>query len=58
MIRRVKIELIENVHLPRFTMSKGDTWEVRPDRIEKEGFKLGGGFITNNQYAVKGVVYK
>ena len=44
--------LTEGANLPRFSMPKGGTWEVRPDRFEREGFALGGGFINNSQFEV------
>lgn len=52
MIRRIKVALTQSVNLPRFNMEKGDTWEVRPDRLERGGFKLGGGLINNDQFEV------
>jgi len=58
MIRMIKVALAESVILPRFTMRDGDTWELRPDRLTKDGFALGGGFIKNNQFKVIGVIYK
>jgi len=57
-IRRVKVEFTEVVRLPRFTMKKGDIWEVRPDRLEKEGFALGGGFVSNDKFTVAGLKRK
>jgi len=51
-LRRIKVEFTRDLHLPRFTMVKGDTWEVRVDRLEQEGFKLGGGFVISNDYRV------
>ena len=52
--RRIKVEFTKNIHLPRFNMAKGDKWEVRVDRMQKEGFSLGGGFVENNEYKVVG----
>jgi hypothetical protein len=52
MIRRVKAEFTRTLHLPRFTVNKGDKWEVRVDRLQKDGFTLGGGFILNDDYKV------
>ena len=52
MIRRIKAEFMRTLHLPRFTMKKGDVWEVRVDRLQKEGFSLGGGFVQNDDYKV------
>jgi hypothetical protein len=56
MIRRIKVEFVEGVYLPRFKINKGAAWEVRPDRIERGGFSLGGGFIKSNQYKVTGII--
>lgn len=56
MIRRIKVEFVEGVYLPRFEMNKGATWEVRPDRIQKNGFSLGGGFIKSDQFKVTGII--
>ena len=52
MIKRIKAEFTRTLHLPRFTVNKGDKWEVRVDRLEKEGFKLAGGFVSNDEYKV------
>tara|TARA_R110000851_G_C12780270_1_gene535236 strand:+ start:103 stop:267 length:165 start_codon:yes stop_codon:yes gene_type:complete len=52
MIKRIKAEFTRTLYLPRFTMQKGDTWEVRVDRLEKYGFKLAGGFVLNDDYEV------
>mgnify|MGYP003647881180 CR=1 FL=1 len=52
MIKRIKVEFIRTLHLPRFTVNKGMTWEVRVDRLQKEGFSLAGGFITNDEFIV------
>ena len=40
MIKRIKVEFTRTLHLPRFTVNKGMTWEVRVDRLQKEGFSL------------------
>tara|TARA_R110000850_G_scaffold86826_2_gene186821 strand:- start:1793 stop:1957 length:165 start_codon:yes stop_codon:yes gene_type:complete len=52
MIKRIKAEFIRTLHLPRFTVNNGDVWEVRVDRLEKHGFKLAGGFVSNDEYKV------
>jgi hypothetical protein len=52
MIKRIKAEFTRTLHLPRFTVNKGDVWEVRVDRLEKGGFKLAGGFVCNDEYKV------
>ena len=52
MIKRIKVEFERTLHLPRFTMKKGDAWEVRVDRLEEHGFSLGGGFVSNDEYKV------
>ena len=52
MIKRIKVEFTRTLHLPRFTVKRGDTWEVRVDRLEKSGFKLAGGFVSNDEYEV------
>lgn len=52
MIRRIEVILTHDINLPRFSMKKGDKWEVRPDRFEREGFKLGGGFVSNDNFEV------
>jgi len=54
MIRRVKVAFTKDVHLPRFVMNIGDTWEVRVDRLKKGGFTLGGGFVDNCNFKVIG----
>ena len=56
MIKRIKVEFNEKLHLPRFTMAKMDTWEVRPDRLASDGFSLGGGFVKNDQFKVVGII--
>ena len=53
MIRRIKVEFTRTLHLPRFTVEDGDPWEVRVDRLEREGFKLAGGFVSNDEYEVR-----
>ena len=58
MIRRIKVEFTRTLHLPRFTVVDGERWEVRPDRLEKEGFKLAGGFVSNDEYKTVGEVIK
>tara|TARA_R110000751_G_scaffold73598_1_gene148800 strand:- start:102 stop:290 length:189 start_codon:yes stop_codon:yes gene_type:complete len=57
-IRRIRVSITRDLDLPRFTLSKGDTWEVRPDKIERDGFCLGGGFIRNSDYKPLGLVVK
>lgn len=52
MIKRIKAELKRTLHLPRFSLSKGEVWEVRVDRLQKDGFSLGGGFVCNEDYKV------
>jgi hypothetical protein len=52
MIKRIKVEFIKALQLPRFTIKSGDTWEVRPDRLQKNGFELGGGFVLHSDYNV------
>ena len=52
MIKRIKAEFTRTLHLPRFIVKKGDVWEVRGDRIEEHGFKLAGGFVSNDEYKV------
>tara|TARA_R110000851_G_scaffold134937_2_gene270313 strand:- start:268 stop:432 length:165 start_codon:yes stop_codon:yes gene_type:complete len=52
MIKRIKVEFTRTLHLPRFTMKKGETWEVRVDRLESQGFSLGGGFVCNEDFGV------
>lgn len=54
MIKRILVSFTRDLTLPRFPISKGETWEVRVDRIEREGFKLGGGFVSNSDYKVEG----
>ena len=52
MIKRIKSEFTRTLHLPRFTVKKGEVWEVSVDRLEKQGFKLAGGFVCNDEYKV------
>jgi hypothetical protein len=52
MIKRIKAEFTRTLHLPRFTVKKGEVWEVRVDRLERFGFKLAGGFVSNDEYKV------
>ena len=52
MIKRIRVEFTKALHLPRFTMKIGDFWEVRPDRIKRDGFGLGGGFVLHSDYKV------
>lgn len=54
MIKRIKVEFERTLHLPRFTMVKGSYWEVRVDNLQKDGFKCGGGLVTNDEYKVRG----
>ncbi len=56
MIKRIKVEFVEGVHLPRFKMNKGATWEVRPDRLTINGFALGGGFVKNSDFKIIGII--
>ncbi len=56
MIRRVKVVITESLSLPRFSVEEGFEWEVRPDRLTKDGFTLGGGFVKNSQFKVNGFV--
>ena len=53
-IKRIVVSFTRNLTLPRFTMKIGDTWEVRVDRLQKDGFTLGGGFINSDDYEVLG----
>ena len=55
MIRCIKVEILKDLYLPRFRALKGFLWSVRPDRLEKEGFTLGGGFVQNNEFKVIGI---
>lgn len=41
------------VHLPRFVMQKGEQWRVRVERLTDEGFNLGGGFVSNDNYCIE-----
>ena len=52
MIRRIKAEFVRTLHLPRFTVKNGEIWGVRVDRLERNGFKLAGGFVSNDEYKV------
>ena len=52
-IKTIKAVFTRDIALPRFSFKKGDHWKVRPDRLEKEGFKLGGGFIYNYEFEVE-----
>jgi hypothetical protein len=52
MIKRIRVEFTKTLHLPRFSMKTGDTWEVRPDRLKEDGFELGGGFVLHSDYNV------
>ena len=56
MIKRIKVEFTRTLHLPRFTMEKGELWEVRVDRLESQGFSLGGGFVCNEDYKVNSLI--
>jgi hypothetical protein len=52
MIRRIKAEFTRDVFLPRFSIKKGEIWEVRVDRLQVDGFSLAGGFVFNNDFKV------
>ena len=54
-IKRIKVEFTRTLHLPRFTVKKGDNWEVRPDRIKETGFSLAGGYISIDEFITTGV---
>ena len=56
MIRRLVAEFVNDVALPRFTMVKGETWEVRPDRLTIAGFALGGGFVKNSDFKIISII--
>lgn len=56
MIRRIRVAFTKDAHLPRFTMRIGATWEFMPHKIEKDGFYVGGGFVTNDMFKVIGWV--
>lgn len=57
MIKMIKVVLCRDLHLPRFTMVKGSSWDVRPDRMQKKGFTLGGGMVYMDDFNVEGVRY-
>ncbi len=48
----IKVRIIREANLPRFTFKVGDIWEVRPDKLTKEGFKVGGGFLASDYYEI------
>ena len=52
MIKRIKVEFTRTLHLPRFSVMKGEAWEVRVDRLQKDGFNLSGGFVSNDEFKV------
>ena len=52
MIKRIKVEFTRTLHLPRFSVKEKETWEVRVDRLKKNGFSLSGGFISNDEFKV------
>lgn len=52
MIKRIKVEFIRTLHLPRFSVKEGETWEVRVDRLQTDGFSLSGGFVSNDEFKV------
>lgn len=51
--KMVTIIFTRTVHLLRFTMEKGEKWEVRKAKLKPEGFTLGKGFICAADYKVK-----
>lgn len=55
MIRRIQVVFNKDLFFPRFKMLKGESWEVRVDRLQKEGFPLGNGFVNNYDFDVTGV---
>tara|TARA_R110000822_G_C15011259_1_gene461985 strand:- start:240 stop:410 length:171 start_codon:yes stop_codon:yes gene_type:complete len=56
MIKRIGVEFIKALHLPRFAVKAGDTWEVRPDRMKVNGFELGGGFVLHSDYKIHSLI--
>ena len=52
MIKRVLVEFERTLFLPRFTMAKGERWQVRVDNLQRDGFSCGGGFVSNDEYKV------
>lgn len=54
MIKRIIVRFTRDVRLPRFNKPKNSQWQVRVDRLQKDGFTLGGGFIHNDDYEVVG----
>lgn len=41
------------VHLPGFSVKKGEAWRIKKDRVGKEGFTLGGGFVSASDYYIR-----
>ena len=46
------VTFIRDIALPRFPLKKGDQWNVRTSRIEPDGFTLGGGYISSEDFII------
>ena len=55
-IKRIKVEIIKTLYLPRFKVDAGFEWEVAAHRKGKEGFPLSGEYISNSKYIVIGLI--
>jgi len=48
--KMAQVVITREITLPRFTFQVGEKWEVRIERISKEGFTVGGGFLPSDYY--------
>ena len=49
---RLRVEFVEDIHLPRFNIADGFQWEVRRHKVTPNGFSIAGGHVKPNQYKV------
>ena len=52
----VRVRLLRDVHLPRFTFKKGQVWEKRSTGFNSMGFHAGGGLVRNEDFVVEAII--
>lgn len=50
--KMVMVRFLKECHLPRFAMRPMELWRVRIERLQGNGFSLGGGWVTSDFYEV------
>ena len=49
---RIRVRFNEDFILPRFSVKRGQEWEVRKSKVSAAGFPMGNGFVGVDKYKV------